>query len=53
MPAILFAPVPPNQLRERDGAEDLSEGLLVLGLIAAILRVTLKDINVFVNFLLY
>jgi len=51
--AILFAPVPPNELRERAAAADLLEGPLVLGLSEAILRVTLTGIILFVNFLLF
>jgi len=48
--------VPSNELRDRAAAAaaaDFLEGSLVLGLSAAILRVTLKEINMFVNFLLY
>jgi len=52
-PAILFVPVPPNELRDRAAAAGLLESPLVRGLGAAILRVTLKEINVFLNFLFY
>ena len=45
--------MPPNELRERAAAADLLEGALVLGLSAVILRVTLKEIILFVKFLLF
>jgi hypothetical protein len=45
--------MPPNELLKRTAVADLLEGPLVLGLSAAILRVTLKEMLLFVNSLLF